>query len=93
MLFETQIIQPDKNLFDYILNSKSDSNFYYDIFFYPGFKNFIDEETKISIEEKANNIDPSIFTNFYEKRKIGENESKLCELIRMDSAEDFIMIS
>ena len=51
LLFETQIIQPDKNLFDYILNSKSDSNFYYDIYFYPEFKDFIDEETKRSIEQ------------------------------------------
>ena len=90
LLFETQIIQPDKNLFDYILNLKSASNFYYVIYFYPEFKDFIDEETKRSIEEKANNIDPTIFTNFDEKRKIGENESKLCELIRTDSVEDFI---
>ena len=35
-------------------------------------------------------MDKNIFSNFDEKRRIGENDSYVCELIRNDSIEEFV---
>ena len=64
--------------------------FHYDLFFYPEIKNVIPEEKEILIENELLKIDKNIFDSFEEKRKKGENDSYLCELIRNDSIELFI---
>ena len=38
-----------------------------------------------------NEINKEIPENFYELRKIGENESYICKLIREDSVKEFIV--
>lgn len=40
-------------------------------------------------ESMKKNPKPNIPADFYEKRKIGENEDKICELIRKDSLQQF----
>ena len=63
-------------------------------YFYPEFNQFYDEEVdgKKEIEElkmKFEN-DPKYEEYFDNKRHIGENESKISELIRNDDPEEFI---
>ncbi|KAK8881421.1 hypothetical protein M9Y10_004157 [Tritrichomonas musculus] len=64
--------------------------FHYRMYFYPEIKNFLSEEQKKAIEEEINNHDETILNNFEEKRKKGENDSYICELIRNDSIELFV---
>ena len=75
---------------EYIYNILINSNFDYQSYFYPEIKSFTNnEEEKLQeIEKKIIEIDPQIFD---EKRKIGENDSYICSLIRDDIIIDFIV--
>ncbi|KAK8841958.1 hypothetical protein M9Y10_026914 [Tritrichomonas musculus] len=80
-LFDEKIIIFDQSIFQKVSNKKY-AKFNYCQYFMPEINAF----TK-------NNKDTSDETNleeFKEKRKIGENELYICELIRNDSVEDFI---
>lgn len=59
-------------------------------FFYPEIKQYIDERDKKELERQMLYRDPNVFDNFDEKRRIGENESYICELIRSDSIVEFV---
>ncbi|KAK8871885.1 hypothetical protein M9Y10_007630 [Tritrichomonas musculus] len=59
-------------------------------FLYPEIKAFIDDEIERRIEE-SNEIDEMTKdANFDKKRRIGENETYICQLIRTDSIEEFV---
>lgn len=81
----------------FIKNRKEDQAFYpkvylnnNDLFLQPGHQNHEihekDEDNNNWISEFSNKLPD----NFYENRKIGENESKICELIRKDLIDNFI---
>ena len=70
-----------------IYNSKSDS---YCHFFLPELKPYFKEKKYKIIENQLCEDDSEIFTNFDEKRQIGENDSYICDLIRKDSIEEFV---
>ena len=74
---------------EYIYNILINSNFDYQSYFYPEIKSFTNnEEEKLQeIKKKIIEIDPQIFD---EKRKIGENDSYICSLIRDGIIIDFI---
>ena len=59
-------------------------------YFYPEIESFINEDKRTEINCELTKIDSQIFDNFDEKRKIGENDSYICSLIRNDSVEEFI---
>lgn len=54
-------------------------------YFYPEIKNFLDNQERENIEKEI-----SKFNDFDKLRKLGENESYICELIRNDSVVEFI---
>ena len=57
-------------------------------FFYPEIKPLIDSG-KLKIIE--NQYEPNSLDNFEENRRIGENDSYICDLIRHDKIQEFIM--
>lgn len=54
------------------------------------FRDYFFPELKPFIEEVTNLIEPEIPSDFDEKRKIGENDSYICKLVREDLIDDFI---
>ena len=74
-----------KNIESYDTQEKQ--YFYY---FYPEIKSLIDIKAREKIEKELLEQNSNIFNNFNENRKIGENDSYICSLIREDSVEEFI---
>ena len=60
-------------------------------FFIPELENFAGEEKMKFVKNELLKAEPTIFTNYEEKREEGENDSYICSLIRQDSIEDFII--
>lgn len=89
ILLTNQIIQIDEQIFNHIIKSRNGLD--YQLFFYPEIKPFCDEKTLKSIENDLLKIDSNIFVDFNKKRKTGENDSTICNLIRNDSVKDFII--
>ena len=74
-LFEMEIIKQDKSIFQEEL---------FTVYFYPEIQKVVEKEKFNTINEQYLKFDPKTFE---EKRKIGENDSYICELIRNDSVE------
>lgn len=72
-------------------DEKQNSYLHYEKFFYPEIKSFLSEDQKQLIEKQLFEINSQIFDQFDQKRKTGENDSHICELIREDSIEEFIV--
>ena len=66
----------------------TDSN--YSAFFIPEIDAFVQNEKKL-MGKTTNSFDPSKYTKFDKQRQIGENHSYICNLMRNDSVEDFIV--
>lgn len=78
-LFNEKIIIPDQSIFSIISEEKYKKRFYLE-YFYKEFKSFLDKNFR---KQVVNN-------NFEEKRKIGENDNSICNLIRNDSIDEFV---
>lgn len=96
ILFENKIITPNKKIIIFILQ-KSIEDFEqtpiynkYAYYFYPEIKPYISKSKADQIANELLNIDSNIFSNFEKKRRIGENDSYIIDLIRNDSVEEFI---
>ena len=89
-LFDEKIIISDKIISKYILYKYESNNSRYCHFFYPEIKQHVEEEELKNIEDELKSIDDEIFTEYEEKRHLGENDSYICSLIRNDSIEEFI---
>ena len=87
-LINNQFICINETIINYM--KKKDKNFYYLHYFYPEIESLIDDEEKKKIKEEILSIDENIFNYFDEKRKQGENDSYLCDLIRSDNIVDFV---
>ena len=59
-------------------------------FFITELEQFVGEEKVKSIKYELLKEDPTIFTNYEQKRQEGENDSYICLLIRQDSVVEFI---
>ena len=81
-LLNNKIITVDSSIANKIAHEAD----HYQCYFYPEIKPFIKEELRASIESKINSIN-----NFEEKRKEGENDSYICQLIRNDSIDEFVI--
>lgn len=77
-LVEEKVFRIDESIFAKMLKNESLANF-----FKPELQSFSKED-----KEKDQDID---LEEYNEKRKIGENDSYLCKIIREDSIEDFII--
>ena len=73
------------------MKEKKRRNFHYIVYFLPEIKRFINkqEAKMISRELSKQNIKENSIFN--EKRKIGENDNYICELIRKDLVDEFII--
>ena len=72
-------------------NEKETYHHCYAIYFYPEITDQIDIETRNMICKEAEKIGINFQDNFEEKRENGLNENYICELIRSDLVEDFIV--
>ena len=90
IFIEQQILIVDREIAKEIIYSSQITNTKYHFFFYPEIKEFLNVQEIEKIETKLKEKDPDIFINFKDKRKMGENEQYICELIRNDSVESFV---
>ena len=91
-LLEEKIIIPDKSIAFLITNQRFRMNFYPQYFF-PEFNIYYDEFLMKRMKYQYSNILEMIENDlelFNQKRKCGENDELICELIRNDSIDDFI---
>ena len=97
-LIEEKIVTIDEMIFS-ILTSEENEVMRYIEYFGPEIKEILTEEfittyfnkhKKVKKEEILNRIPIEIGEEFYSKRKIGENDNILCELIRHKKTKDFI---
>ena len=90
-LIKKQIIIVDEILVKQIIYRSQKTNTKYHQFFYPEIKAFITNEKIDDLEKELISENQNIFTDFEEKRERGENISYICELIRNDSIDDFVV--
>lgn len=84
-LFENEFVTPDKSIAFMMTKTKFKKRFYPQ-FFYPEFKEIFNDKLVREIDPEKNDLQSD---EFKEKRKIGENDDHLCELIRNDSIDEF----
>ena len=85
-LIKESIISFDQQIIN-IINDSEYWNSGYIKYFIIESKPFISDKLYDEIKEELNDKD---FKNFEENRKIGENNSKICTLIRQDSIDEFV---
>lgn len=103
-LLEEKIINIDQYIFTIMTTQEKYIEYNYPQYFQPELKNFIDNHpSKIYPKDKNQKTDQlsvmkycecdlseKLPPNFYEERKIGQNNDYICQLIRNDSVVDFI---
>ena len=87
-LINHQIITIDEDILKLIYENNPGIKYLY---FQPELKSFFDDQTNEAIDKEMIKNDLTDLTYFEEKRQIGENCSLICQLIRNDSIEDFII--
>ena len=83
-LIKERIIIIDKYLSSIMMNYKYEQQKYAQ-FFFPELKPFMSDIYIKELKRKQED-------NFEEKRKVGENDNYICEIIRKDSIEEFIIL-
>ncbi|KAK8876040.1 hypothetical protein M9Y10_006224 [Tritrichomonas musculus] len=86
-LITEKVITIDDNIVNAFLTQKSKN---YHFYFFNEIKELIPKEKKDKIEKQLSKKIPGSLEKIDYLRKIGENESYICELIRNDSSEEFI---
>ena len=89
-LFQNKIIQPTKHIKDIIYDNQYEEN-KYDYYFFPEFRHFFEKEGYYSTYHEKREHFFNSEEKFEEKRKSGENDSYICQLIRNDSIKEFII--
>lgn len=89
-LIESKIIIPDEKISQKMIISKYQNKFYPEYFF-PEFKAFFDDQLIKTIQKKYSEIFDLDPDEFEAKRKNGNNDNYLCQLIQKDSIDDFII--
>ncbi|KAK8896811.1 hypothetical protein M9Y10_014732 [Tritrichomonas musculus] len=89
-LFEKEIIVIDGIIAQEIYKTVETNGNRYCHFFYPEIKKFLKEYQIQCIENELLSKDPNFFDYFDEKRFLGENDSRICSIIRADSIDEFI---
>lgn len=79
---------------EYMINKMATNKYhdmYYSSYFAPEIKSIMNDDfrQKHEYDGVLDKIEQKIPENFYENRRLGENESLLCKIIRKDSVEEF----
>ena len=82
LLFEEKIITVDENI-KYVMVNGIYKTANYDYYFFPELQPFLDENFIKEVTE-------TLPDDFEEKRKIGENDDYICEIIRNDFIHEFV---
>ena len=88
-LIEQQIIVFDEYIAKRITNTEKYINAKYPLYFQSEIQPFINEKWFPKINEWAEEIKKELPENFHAKRKEGENDNQICELIRKDMITEF----
>ena len=83
-LIQKQILIVDERIANYLFYSTN-----YE-FFWPEIKPFISKEKVDLIEKVFKEKNPNFFDSYEEKRRIGENDSYICTIIRKDLISEFV---
>ena len=89
-LFKEKIIIPDDLIYGMITSKKYARRNYPEYFFHE-FKSFYPQNYIKKLLSENPDLDDQNYKSYEEKRKIGENDSYICELIRNDSIKEFII--
>ncbi|KAK8871824.1 hypothetical protein M9Y10_007569 [Tritrichomonas musculus] len=98
-LIEEKIVTIDETIFS-SLTSEDNKVMRYIEYFGPEIKEILTEDfietyfnkhTEVKKEEILKRLPNEIGEEFYDKRKIGENDNELCEMIREKKTKDFIV--
>ena len=89
-LFEEKIIIPNDLIYGMITSNKYKKRKYPEYFF-PEFKSFYPQNYINELISKNPDLEEQNYSLYFEKRKIGENDSHICNLIRNDSVKEFII--
>ena len=89
-LIEQQIIVFDEYIAKQITNINKFIEAKYPQYFQPEIQPFINEKWFPKKEEWVEEIKKELPENFYDKRKEGENDNHICELIRKDMVTEFV---
>lgn len=90
-LFDNKMLTVDETINDLILNTVEPNGTKFCHFFYPEIKPFNSTEKMESIEKELLQIDPDIFATYEENRRFGENNSLICNLIRSNDVDKFVI--
>lgn len=89
LLIEEEIMKPDKLIAEAIQKDKYLARDYHS-YFYPEMNSFYDRKFKKKVLSETIELQENDIDKFNEKRRIGENDYYLYELIRNDSIDEFI---
>ncbi|KAK8854382.1 hypothetical protein M9Y10_016944 [Tritrichomonas musculus] len=98
-LIEEKILTVDEYIFSIITKDEYIKKKYCE-YFQPEIKQFLaieiiyeysDKNDSLINDEFINRMNKEIEKDFYEKRRIGENDGYLCQLIRLDKINEFVM--
>ncbi|KAK8872106.1 hypothetical protein M9Y10_007865 [Tritrichomonas musculus] len=89
-LFKQNFITVDKSMVKYFTRKNKNQFFSFKFFFMTEIKSLLDRKSRKRLDKQLLKFDENTLTDFEEKRKIGENDSYICQLIRDDSIEEFI---
>lgn len=89
ILFDEKILYPDQYISSLITNGKY-KNRLYPQYYYPEFKSFYTKQLLDDLNPKVPEFSNESFDEFNMKRKNGENDHHICQLIRNDSVAEFI---
>lgn len=88
-LIQQNLIKINQEIFDFFNQTNFHQKSYIEYFF-PEIESFIQESLKKEYKSKVKELNENNLILFNEKRKIGENDSYICSLIRNDQVVDFI---
>lgn len=89
LLSELEILDIDVSILD-ALETEKYVNMKYIHYFFPELKKFFNEFSVEGLTKEMPEVYLEDFEKFKEIRKIGENDSYICNLIRNDSIEEFV---
>ena len=88
-IIEEKMLSIDDTIIDFMEKDNNQTCFYIE-YFYPEIKDFLNEEFKNDIENEVEELKNQNMNKYNEKRKNGENDQYICQLIRKDLIDEFI---
>ncbi|KAK8840555.1 hypothetical protein M9Y10_030764 [Tritrichomonas musculus] len=88
-LLEEKLMIIDESIFSIITNLKY-ANMNYCKYFQPEINQFLTENKELKDDKFIEQTNKEVEENFYEKRREGQNDDYLCELIRNNEIKEFI---